>query len=193
MSLYPKSTVTNAGLDLIGASIAEGKALIFTKVVLGDGQLASGASISTMTAVINPLMTIPLKAGTQESGKVKLRFAVDNSALEAGFFAREVGVFAKVGTDGTEALYAYTNGRNYVDYVPDKSNPLDVQDIDIYCVTGNASTVQVVIDGTAYVTIADLASHNASDSAHANRLIITPTASKPTSMATGGLWIEELS
>lgn len=168
MSNYPNTTLTNAGQDLIAESIAEGKALIFTKVELGDGNLAAGQSISTLTALISPKMNVPLSSGSANNGQAKLRFAVGNSGLEEGFFAREVGVFAKAGADGVETLYAYSNGGNYVDFIPDQSRPIDDQIMDVYIVTGNASEVQIQVDSAAYLTVADLADHNSSQNAHAD-------------------------
>ncbi|MBR2143206.1 phage tail protein [Anaerovibrio sp.] len=171
MSSYPNMLVVNQGLDLISESIAENKALIFTKVKLGDGTLSPGQDIATMTDLINPMMTVGLSAGTQMSnGQAKLRFSVDNANLDTGFFAREVAIFAKVGNDGIEQLYAYTNGRNYVDYIPDKTNPIDAQIIDVYVIIGNATNVEISIDTSAYMSIEDLNDHNNSTEAHANLL-----------------------
>ncbi|MDD6134087.1 MAG: phage tail protein [Selenomonadaceae bacterium] len=166
MSNYPNTTLTNAGQDLIAESITEGKALIFTKVELGDGNLAAGQSISTLTALISSKMNVPLSSGSADSGQAKLRFAVGNSGLEEGFFAREVGVFAKAGADGVETLYAYTNGGNYVDFIPDQSRPIDDQIMDVYIVTGNAAEVQIQVDSAAYLTVSDLTEHNESQTAH---------------------------
>ncbi len=168
MSNYPNTTLTNAGQDLIAESIAEGKALIFTKVELGDGNLTAGQSISTLTALISSKMNIPLSSGSANNGQAKLRFAVGNSGLEEGFFAREVGVFAKAGADGVETLYAYTNGGNYVDFIPDQSRPIDDQIMDVYIVTGNAAEVQIQVDSAAYLTVSDLTEHNESQTAHAD-------------------------
>ncbi len=171
MSSYPNMLVVNQGLNLISESIAENKALIFTKVKLGDGVLSPGQDIAAMTDLINPMMTVGLSAGTQMSnGQAKLRFSVDNANLDTGFFAREVAIFAKVGNDGIEQLYAYTNGGNYVDYIPDKNNPIDAQIIDVYVITGNATNVEISIDTSAYMSIEDLNDHNNSTEAHANLL-----------------------
>lgn len=166
MAQYPSTILTNLGIDLINESITDSKTLIFTKAVMGDGLLAEGQDIKTMTKVISPLLDIPLTKGTKESGQTKLRFAVSNSGLDTGFFAREVGIFAKVGEDGEEQLYAYTNGGNYVDYIPDKSNPLDGQIMDFYVVTGNAETVKIFVDNSAYITVADMEEHEADENAH---------------------------
>lgn len=166
MAQYPSTILTNLGIDLINESITDSKALIFTKAVMGDGLLTEGQDIKTMTKVINPLLDIPLTKGTKKSGQTKLRFAVSNSGLDTGFFAREVGIFAKVGEDGEEQLYAYTNGGNYVDYIPDKSNPLDGQIMDFYVVTGNAETVKIFVDNSAYITVADMEEHEADENAH---------------------------
>ena len=90
--------------------------------------------------------------------------------MEEGFFVREVTVYAKVGEGGQERLYAYTNGGNYVDFMPDKTNPVDAQIMNIYIVTGNATNVQIVVNSAIYMTIADLtdalAAHNTAPDAH---------------------------
>lgn len=171
MSNYPKMTITYAGHDMIAESQADKKPLIFTKVVLGDGQLSPGQRIEELTAPIATRMDVPLSSGQKQSnGQVKLRFSISNSALEEGFFVREVTVYAKVGDDGQERLYAYTNGGNYVDFMPDKTNPVDAQIMNIYIVTGNATNVQIVVNSAIYMTIADLndalTAHNTAPDAH---------------------------
>ena len=171
MSNYPKLTITHDGQDMIAEAEADKKPLIFTRVDLGDGQLPPGQNVETLTAPIGSKMKLPLSSGQKQStGGVKLRFVVDNSALETGFFAREIAVYAKVGESGTERLYAYTNGGNYVDYIPDKSNPIDAQIIDVYLVTGNAENVQIVVNSSTYATVEDVRDeikvHNTAPDAH---------------------------
>ena len=166
MSSYPNTLITNAGLDLIAEANAQGEALIFTKVKLGDGSLPEGQSIQTMTALISPKLESELTSGSVKNGQAKLRFSVENSGLDEGFFAREVGVFAKVGEEGTETLYAYTNGGNYVDYIPNKDVPIDAQIMDVYIVTGNAATVQIQVDSAVYATVLDLEEHNTGSDSH---------------------------
>jgi hypothetical protein len=178
MSNYPKLTITHDGQDMIAEAEADKKPLIFTRVDLGDGQLPPGQNVETLTAPVGSKMKLPLSSGQKQStGGVKLRFVVDNSALETGFFAREIAVYAKVGESGTERLYAYTNGGNYVDYIPDKSNPIDAQIIDVYLVTGNAENVQIVVSSSTYATVEDVRDeikvHNTAADAHADiRLLI---------------------
>lgn len=171
MSNYPKMMITYAGHDMIAESQADKKPLIFTKVVLGDGQLAPGQQIEELTAPLAARMEVPLSFGQKQSnGQVKLRFSVSNAALDEGFFVREVTVYAKVGDGGQERLYAYTNGGNYVDFMPDKTNPVDAQIMNIYIVTGNATNVQIVVNSAIYMTIADLhdalTAHNTAPDAH---------------------------
>ena len=172
MSNYPNTTLTHAGQDLIAESITEGEALIFTKVVLGDGELQEGQSIAALTALISPKLNVSMTSGSSSGGQVKLRFAVGNSGLDEGFFAREVGIFAKVGENGTETLYAYTNGGNYVDFIPDKTRPIDNQIMDVYIVTGNAPNVTVHISDEAFALAQDLIDHdsNAKGNSHPHQL-----------------------
>ena len=185
MSNYPNTTLTHAGQNLIAESITEGEALIFTKVVLGDGELQEGQSIAALTALISPKLNVSMTSGSSSGGQVKLRFAVGNSGLDEGFFAREVGIFAKVGENGTETLYAYTNGGNYVDFIPDKTRPIDNQIMDVYIVTGNAPNVTVHISDEAFALAKDLIDHNTNPKSHPNQL--RPPLKRSTEYAKGDI------
>lgn len=169
MAEYPSIVLTNSGLEMIAESQA-GQNLIFTKLKIGDGTLATGESISTLTGVKSPKFDVPIQGFTnQGNGQVRLRYLVDNSgvAVNQGFFAREVGIYAKIGEAGTERLYAYTNGGNKVDWIPDKNTLLDAQIFDVFVLIGNASNVTVVINGSAtYATKLDLTEHEDDENAH---------------------------
>lgn len=167
MSVYPKATVTNKGLEMIAESNAQSAALIFTCVKLGDGDADDGE----LTDLISPKLTTELTEKSNEgNGQLKVTFTVSNDTLEKGFRLKEIGVFAKVGEDGQEYLFAYTNGGNYTDWLPDKTNPIDSFIVDFNLVTGNAENVQVNLNKTGYVTevrAKELISiHNIDETAH---------------------------
>lgn len=167
MSVYPKATVTNKGLEMIAESNAQSAALIFTCVKLGDGDADDGE----LTDLISPKLTTELTEKSNEgNGQLKVTFTVSNDTLEKGFRLKEIGVFAKVGENGQEYLFAYTNGGNYTDWLPDKTNPIDSFIVDFNLVTGNAENVQVNLNKTGYVTevrAKELISiHNIDETAH---------------------------
>ena len=172
MAQFPGITLTNAGLNMITESQASSTALIFTGLKMGDGTLTTGEDVKVLTAVKSALLTVPPESHTNSgSGQVRLRFVISNGTLETGFFARELGIYAKVGASGTEQLYGYTNAGNLTDYIPDKNTPIDEQIIDIYLVVGNASSVAIVSDGSIiYVSKAEFDDHKAATDAHANLL-----------------------
>lgn len=168
MAQYPGLTLTNAGLSMIAESQASSTALIFTNLKIGDGSLAIGEDIKVLTAVKNPLLTAPIQSYTnQGDGQVKLRFTISNGSVTTGFFAREIGIYAKLGESGVEQLYAYSNAGNLTDFIPDKNTPIDEQIIDIYLIVGNASSVSIVTDGSImYVTKDDMDEHKSDKTAH---------------------------
>ena len=73
---------------------------------------------------------------------------------------------AKVGESGREVLFSYTNGGSYVDYIPDKTTPMDSYTFTITTVIGNAEKVQAIVQDNGYATIHDLEEHNKSTNAH---------------------------
>lgn len=169
MANYPKILMTTQGVSLISEANATGQALIFSKVLLGDGNL-EGDSIRSLTQLKGPKLELAVTGGTNlGSGQFQIRAVCSNASLDAGFFAREVGVYAKVGATGVEKLIAYTNGGNFVDYIPDKSVPIDSQIFKIDIVVGDTENVTVQVKDETYLIKAEMDEHNASGSAHENR------------------------
>lgn len=154
-SQYPQNVITKQGLDMIAESLATKKNLIFTKVVVGDGD-ASDRTFNAMEDVISPKMNLPVTSGVDEgNGQYLITATLSNNNVDVGFFPREVGLYAKV--DGkTEQLYSYTNGGNNVGYVPDKTTPIDSEIYKIRTVIGNAKNVTVSLSDSTFVTRGEL-------------------------------------
>lgn len=170
MAEYPKITLTNKAMEMIAAAQIEGTTLTITRVKIGDGSLAEGADIKSMTDVINSMLIAPFYSSNNDGGgQITVHFAVSNSTVEAGFFAREIGVFAKL-NDGDEQLYAYTNAGNKCDWIPDKHTPIDSQVIDLTLIVGNAENVTVHISDEAFALAKDLIDHNTNPKSHPHQL-----------------------
>lgn len=154
-SQYPQNVVTKNGLTMIAESVATRKNLIFTRVVVGDGD-ATGRNFNDMTSVISPKMELPVTSGVNEgNGQYLITATLSNNTLNVGFFPREVGLYAKV--DGkTEMLYSYTNGGNNVGYVPDKTTPIDSEIYKIRTVIGNAKNITLNMSDSTFVTRGEL-------------------------------------
>ena len=154
-SQYPQNVVTKNGLAMIAESVATRKNLIFTRVVVGDGD-ATGRNFNEMTGVISPKMELPVTSGINEgNGQYLITATLSNNTLNVGFFPREVGLYAKV--DGkAEMLYSYTNGGNNVGYVPDKTTPIDSEIYKIRTVIGNAKNITVNMSDSTFVTKGEL-------------------------------------
>ena len=154
-SQYPQNVVTKNGLAMIAESVATRKNLIFTRVVVGDGD-ATSRNFNDMTSVISPKMELPVTSGVNEgNGQYLITATLSNNTLNVGFFPREVGLYAKV--DGkAEMLYSYTNGGNNVGYVPDKTTPIDSEIYKIRTVIGNAKNITVNMSDSTFVTRGEL-------------------------------------
>lgn len=154
-SQYPQNVVTKNGLEMIAESVATRKNLIFTRVVVGDGD-ATGRNFNDMTSVISPKMELPVTSGVNEgNGQYLITATLSNNTLNLGFFPREVGLYAKV--DGkAEMLYSYTNGGNNVGYVPDKTTPIDSEIYKIRTVIGNAKNITINMSDSTFVTKGEL-------------------------------------
>lgn len=169
-SIYPNTRLTNYGRELIARSQATGKKLQYIKLVTGDGQL-DNQNIDTMTSVIAPKLECPFTSNGEfvGDGQFRIEFAVGNSTVTNGFFARELGVYANLEgeSDSAARLIAYSNGGNYASYIPSKETPINSKVFSLDVVIGNSTNVTVKkVDG-AYLTRGALDGHNRDTSAHA--------------------------
>lgn len=165
MAKYPAVITTMAGTNATAEANASKQALIFTKIVIGAGD--PPASIARATSLTDKRLELAITKSTKSGdGQFTVRASLSNATLETGFYAREIGLMAKVGESGREILFSYTNGGNYVDYIPDKTTPMDSYTFTITTVIGNAEKVQAIVQDNGYATVRDLEDHNRDTSAH---------------------------
>lgn len=169
-SIYPNTRLTNYGRELIARSQATGKKLQYIKLVTGDGQL-DNQNIDTMTSVIAPKLECPFTSNGEfvGDGQFRIEFAVGNSTVTNGFFARELGVYANLEgeSDAAAKLIAYSNGGNYASYIPSKETPINSKVFSLDVVIGNSTNVTVKKIDAAYLTRGALDAHSHDTSAHA--------------------------
>lgn len=169
-SIYPNTRLTNYGRELIARSQATGKKLQYIKLVTGDGQL-DNQNIDTMTSVIAPKLECPFTSNGEfvGDGQFRIEFAVGNSTVNSGFFARELGVYANLEgeSDSAAKLIAYSNGGNYASYIPSRETPINSKVFSLDVVIGNSTNVTVKKIDAAYLTRGALDAHSRDTSAHA--------------------------
>ena len=169
MAKYPAVITTMAGTNTIAEANASKQALIFTKIVIGAGDMP--ASIPRATALTDKRLELAItKSVKTGDGQFLVQGLLSNKNLETGFYAREVGLVAKAGENGQEVLFSYTNGGNYVDYIPDKNTPMDSYTFTITTVVGNAEKVQAIISDNGVASVHDLEAHNMDPGAHGGLL-----------------------
>ena len=170
MAKYPAVITTMAGTNTIAEANASKQALIFTKIVIGAGDMP--ASIPRATALTDKRLELAItKSVKTGDGQFMVQGLLSNKNLEAGFYAREIGLMAKAGENGQEVLFSYTNGGNYVDYIPDKNTPMDSYTFTITTVVGNAEKVQVIVSDNGVASVHDLEAHNMDPGAHGGLLL----------------------
>ena len=100
MAGYSGMILTKSGIELQAKAQLGGK-LTITRMAVGDGLLAEGESLENLTALKNQVLTLEIQdLQVVGDGQSRIRALLTNDNLAAGFFVREVGVFAKLGDNG---------------------------------------------------------------------------------------------
>lgn len=166
MSNYNKIIPTLAGSNLLVESIKSKKPLIFTRIALGDGTLTESEGIESLTALKHPMAQNTVQAiNSRGNGEIDVVATISNASVTSGFYARELGVFAKVGDTGTEKLFAYTNAGAQASYTP-AGTSLDEKLITVTFYIGNDVNVKINLNSQLYITQAALDAHNSATNAH---------------------------
>lgn len=166
MSNYNKIIPTLAGSNLLVEAIKSKKPLIFTRIALGDGTLTESESIENLTALKHPMTQNTVQSiNSRGNGEIDVVATISNASVTSGFYARELGVFAKVGDTGTEKLFAYTNAGAQASYTP-AGTSLDEKLITVTFYIGNDVNVKINLNSQLYITQATLDAHNSATNAH---------------------------
>lgn len=164
MSNYGAITTTQLGKNMIAESFKTKKGIIFTKVALGEGLLNSG-NINDLTNLVSKIVDGEVSAvNTISTSEIEVVSTINNRALTRGYYARELGLFAKLGEGGQEKLFAYTNAGSDASYVPSNSS-IDEKIITITIGIGNAS-ITINPKSHIYLTEARLNQHENDINAH---------------------------
>ena len=152
MSNYNKIVTTLAGSNMLVESINQKMPLIFTRVALGDGTVSDNESIELLTDLKHKICDNGVESVKKKgNGEIDVVATISNSRLTTGFYARELGVFAKVGENGIEKLFAYTNAGSQASYTT-AGTSLDEKLITITFYVGNAENVTINLNSQMYVT-----------------------------------------
>lgn len=171
MAKYSNIKLTQKGLDM-AINADKSKKLIYTHIGIGDGRLADSEDVLTLTDMKSRKIFADISDINNDSkNQVTLETIVSNKVVTQGFYAREIGIYAKLGESGTEVLYAYANAGDEADYMPSKEQPIDELKLKITLIVGNIDNVTAIVNSSIiFITLADcrreIQRHNADPLAH---------------------------
>ena len=162
--------LTNKGIAL-QAKVQAGTQLHITKLKLGSGVVLSGTDVKTLTDLIAPEQNLGIGGKEAVGDYCKISSTISNTDLEAGYYVRELGVFAQDPDDG-EILYMYTTD-GAPDYLPAGGGSTVIsQEFSVMIAVDDTDNIVVDIDPSALATMGyvqlQIQEHNTDTTAHAD-------------------------
>ena len=160
--------LTNKGIAL-QAKVQAGEELVITKLKLGSGIVSGGTDIKTLNDLIEPEQNLGIGAKEAVDDYCKISSTITNTDLEAGYYVRELGVFAQ-DPDVGEILYMYTTD-GAPDYLPAGGGSTAIsQEFSVMIAVNDTDNVSVVINDDALATMGyvqlQIQQHNNDAEAH---------------------------
>lgn len=115
--------LTDKGREL-QAKAETGTALNLTKIQLGSGNVESLGDYASKTALVAPVLSALIASKTQSGTICTITTTVSSDAVDAGFNATELGLYAQDGD--TEYLYAVSYNADSPVYVPGKGDNVSI-------------------------------------------------------------------
>ena len=160
--------MTDKGIAL-QSKVQAGEVLNITKLKLGSGTLPEETDIRKLTDLIKPEQNLGIGGREPNGDYCKISATISNVGLEAGYYVRELGVFAQDPDDG-EILYAYTTD-GAPDYLPAEGGSTVIsQEFSVNIAVSDTDKINVEIDPGALATMGyvqlQVNEHNEDASAH---------------------------
>ncbi len=160
--------MTDKGIAL-QSKVQAGEVLNITKLKLGSGTLPAETDIRKLTDLIKPEQNLGIGGREPNGDYCKISATISNVGLEAGYYVRELGVFAQDPDDG-EILYAYTTD-GAPDYLPAEGGSTVIsQEFSVNIAVSDTDKINVEIDPGALATMGyiqlQIDEHNEDASAH---------------------------
>ena len=144
--------ITTKGRQL-QAKVEAGATLKLTKMKIGSGTLPVGQQLENLTDLVEPKQNIGIASKeVMKDGLCKISAIISNHELHAGYYVKELGVYAEDPDDG-EILFAITSD-TAPDYLPAQGGATVVsQEFAVYIAVSNAAEITATIDPTALATM----------------------------------------
>lgn len=169
--------LTRDGSALMAKAMAEGTPTVFTRIAVGDGEIGWDVPMFSVTALAHEVQSITdIHRKVIDDYIAQFEFTINTAQIGAGFFYRELGIFAE-DPDKGEILYAYENIGQYADYMPAFGGATVVRRTTrVFVQVGNAENValtvappgnvavmterQVAVEGQTVFVLAELAAED---------------------------------
>lgn len=162
---FGKVQLTNAGRSLLTQAIS-GQKLNFTKMQMGSGKLTTQA-ITDISALIEPVKNVDITSISVQAEYASISGQFTNQGLEQGFWWREIGLFASIGTDGQAVLFAYANAYDLAEYISAAGSEIIEKTLRMPVFISSAKEITAVINSSLiYVSMEDFQSHVSDDIHH---------------------------
>lgn len=135
----PKMTMTDHGKLLIARSVAQ-EQLNFTRMAMGDGQIANSGSMPSMTALIHERVSVSIDKSVRDGNVITVSGPVHVPANTEAFRWREVGLFGKIGAEPEKLIAIAYKGEAGEMVAPDDGEERSIH-------------VSVEVDAAANVTV----------------------------------------
>lgn len=153
---WTSGVITNAGISMLGEVMSGGE-LIISRAALGGGTVEV-AALMAQAELTQPL-TVPVVIAQKKliEGKgLDIRIQIRNTGVSAAQVMKQVGIFAKIGADGEEKLFAIMQD-DVGDEIPSAvSYPDFMLEFTSAVAVSNTGNITVSVSGSAVVTREDL-------------------------------------
>lgn len=158
MGAFKSAVITKQGQALLAKVVSGATKLNFTRIAVSEGNLTGDLASKTGIGTIKQ-STAVASVIKQNNSNVKVSASFDNKTLKAGYYVRNIGLYA---TDPQEGEICYSisvadESTATADWMP-PFNGIGVSSlmVDLVTAVSNASSVTVEVDPTATATVAQI-------------------------------------
>lgn len=118
-----------------------GKEIHFSRMALGDGDIGT-SSVYDVTALKSERLSLLIDAVSITDAKAIITVLLQSSAVDTGFYLKEMGLMATDPDTAQEGVYAYNRDSSEGEYIPDKSSSSKLSEyLRVHCNVEGATNI----------------------------------------------------
>lgn len=146
MGYFTNEVITDSGTTMLAAAVTNNSKVVFTRIEIGDGvyNVSEISSLRKVDQLKSTKASFDITGISMQDDSIKIRTVITNTDVAAGYYVREIGVYAKCNDEDEKLVAISICTEETATYIPRyRTRPIEIPLTDYIAYSGDGNfTIQ---------------------------------------------------